>query len=104
MFAMKALTIVLGLLGTLVGLVVGVLAHAQAASGAGTGWTLYEYSSLGIPRRYVDYLPVHDSAFGHGPSWFPGLAEYGLIGLGAGIVIAVGLGAIGLRITRVTTS
>ena len=93
MFGIKALTIMLGLLGSSLGLGLGAIAHAQVSGGSGTGWTMYSPPSL--PRRYVDYLP----GAGYDAAWSPGLAEYAIISLGAGVVLAVLLVGLGFRLT-----
>jgi hypothetical protein len=88
MAVMRALVAILAGLGTIVGVVVGVVAHHRASMQE--GWTLY----VGSPRQFVDYLPSSTP-------WFPGILEYAALGLGAGIVIALALIVLRFRLVRV---
>jgi hypothetical protein len=85
---MRALVAILAGLGTIAGVVVGVVAHHRAS--IQQGWTLY----FGSPRQFADYLP------GSTP-WFPGIVEYAALGLGAGIAVALALLILRFRLVRV---
>ena len=87
MAPMRSLVALLAGIGTLAGVVVGVVAHRSAVHTQ--GWTLY----APLPRRYADYLP------GHTP-WFPGIVEYAALGLGAGLIAAIALTVLRFRLVR----
>ena len=87
MASIRSLVALLTGIGTLAGVVVGVVAHRSALQTQ--GWTLYAPRS----RRYADYLP------GHTP-WFPGIVEYAALGLGAGLIAAIALTVLRFRLVR----
>jgi hypothetical protein len=87
--AVRALAVVLAVVGAVAGLAVGVVEHQRKHSCRG-GLTFY----LPSRPRYADYLPATRA-----PSW-PGLAGYVGVVLAVGVVIAGVLLIFGFRLSR----
>ena len=87
---MRSLLAVFAVVGTSVGLAVGIVEHQRTAVAA-AGWTFY----VPVQRNYADYLPARH------PGWWPGLAGYLGLGLATGLVLASLLIVCGYRLSRV---